>query len=289
MLGLAHVLEFMVVLAFLAEYVIITLLARSDLCVGGSGLVWRKKPGHGTSGGLAMDQLNWKPVMKVVRQAEGVPGVARQEAGTPIIDGMLRRLFNVDVNDRRQLNYLIQCLGLYTPSLVELALASSAYEFFGLDQNGSTALSLQVFQASAILTLNLSHHLQPEVRSGRLQRERISAPPIDAGTFMWSTLKPDPQQVKRYDAWHRVAAAWAATPGHVAGQDQAAAMLRDLYQYDLLAYMSAVAQYCILALATLDLDPDHSATDGALRFRDVVMVTVYKSLPGKYRELAETN
>jgi hypothetical protein len=233
-------------------------------------------------------ELNWKPVMADVRSARAQPGLVwRGDTGGSTIGEMLRVRCNIDVHDRRQLNYLIQCLGLWTPVVAEAALDVRAYGFFGLDEIQSSVLSFAVLQASAVLTLNLSEYLPTEVRSGRVKREQVFGTPIDPSTFNWSTLVPGPDQIQRHDEWRRDVST-RDIPGLVAARDQAGTMLRDSYEADsLYAYMSAVARMFVVLLATAELDPDEVPTESALRFRDVVAVTTFDTLPAKFQALAD--
>ena len=234
-----------------------------------------------------MDKLDWRPVVQYVRIAQQHYALVSHDAGSPHIDGILSRNFGIDVNDPRQLNYLIQGIGIFAQALTQVALMTPrAPGFYGLDQGQAECLASSVLQTSVILTVHLAEHLPAEVRNGRRKRERISGPPIDPTTLKWSALVPAPDQVERHEAWLRAVAS-GATPGLLAALDQDEAMLRESLNQGLITYMSAVAQVMIALLATADLEPNEVPTEGALRFRDVYLVAIYSNLPSEYRRLAE--
>lgn len=227
--------------------------------------------------------LNWEPVILSVQKArEQFVSDLWLEPDRPIAETLLEN-FGIDVTDRRQLNYLMQCLGLYTPVLAESALALESYDYFMLDQMGANLLGFAVLQSSAGLLLSLSEYLPPAVRKRRLTREVVHELAINPSQFNWATVAPRPAQVKRYDRWRQATA--TQTPGLIAAADQAHAAIHNLNSDGLLAYMSMVACFFLMVLATSGHDPAEVADESAERFRDVVLVTIYKTLPLKYQSL----
>jgi hypothetical protein len=70
----------------------------------------------------SMEDLEWKPVIRDVERARNqfVPDMW-PTTGRQIVERLCRH-YGIDVSDRRQLNYLMQSLGLFTSALASTAL-----------------------------------------------------------------------------------------------------------------------------------------------------------------------
>lgn len=157
-----------------------------------------------------MEDLAWKPVIRNVEQARKqiVPDMW-PSTGPQVLEKLCGH-YGIDVTDRRQLNYLMQCLGLCAKALASVALDLSDSEFFGLDQAGAQILTFSLLQTWAGLTLELSTHLPPEILGGRLKRERIYTQEPDLAALSWSVITPGPEQIEHHEQWQR---ATPASPG----------------------------------------------------------------------------
>jgi hypothetical protein len=70
----------------------------------------------------SMEDLEWKPVIRDVERARNqfVPDMW-PTTGRQIVERLCRH-YGIDVSDRRQLNYLMQSMGLFTSALASTAL-----------------------------------------------------------------------------------------------------------------------------------------------------------------------
>lgn len=200
----------------------------------------------------------------------------------------LKRIFNIDVTDPRQLHMLI--LAMFESKIIFLVVCNAHAEYFGFDSAQSIQYLRNMQKNWASVTLALAEYLPTQVSEGGEDVQKVNLPPIKYDDFAWYTLLPTPHQVEEATAWRR------SLPTHQDDEDddnprEDRENTREKWQdkNSMNLPLAFIWMVCMLLTGLLAANP---ATDGAeapecaVRFRDMMLATTFELLPPKYQAIA---
>lgn len=231
---------------------------------------------------MATEIVNWRNAKGCIRQAHFVNAKAIELESGETLGQTLKRNFNIDVGDPRQLNLLIQ--EMKEAEIVFSAVGSidEQLSYFGFDEPKAQRLAKDIKTYWASLTLALADYLPAAVREGKTTMEQAELPPIKPEDFAWYTLLPTPLQVETANDWKN-AIPMFMDPDVAANREDAKANIQEFNALNPTRTFMWLASMLILGL----LCANHG-DDSAVRFKDMMLATTFELLPEKYQELART-